>query len=124
MTMENTPTDAEILSCKNVPVKLAAAYLGCSQESVREALKQGHAPFGYALKGEDGIRWSFHISPGRLVGYQNGTLPVMDDTKLIMGMADAVGQVLEMRAQAAAQVLAPGLCKKISDAERRITNES
>ena len=53
---------------KNVPVGVAAKRLGMSAGLVKDALKQGRAPFGFAVEGEDG-KWRFHISAKRLDAY-------------------------------------------------------
>lgn len=64
-------TDGEILNrYANVPVKVAAQYLGWSEAAVREALKQRIAPFGVAVKMEK--EWSFDIPARLLVAYANG----------------------------------------------------
>lgn len=106
------PTDAEILGYDNVPVPVAAAYLGYCVPSLREALQQGIAPFGYAVRGEaDRSKWMPYISPGQLVAYKNGTLPTVDEGKIVAMLADAVEKVLELRSKAALEVLAPGLLK-------------
>lgn len=106
------PTDAEILSYDNVPVPVAAAYLGCGVLTLREALQQGKAPFGYAVRsGLDGGKWMPQISPGQLVAYKNGTLPSVDEGKIVAMLADVVEKVLDLRSRAAVEVLAPGLLK-------------
>lgn len=46
--MKHIPTAAEILTHQpTVPVKIAAAYLGESPQSVRERVKEGTLPVGY-----------------------------------------------------------------------------
>ena len=105
-----TPTDEEILSYDNVPVQVAADYLGYGVVSLREALQQGKAPFGYAVRSrEDGGRWMPQISPGQLVAYKNGTLSTVDESKLIVLLTDAIEKVLALRSKAALEILAPGL---------------
>ena len=51
----------------DVPVPVAAKLLGRPEQFVRNALIQGTAPFGFAVKGEG--RYSFHISPHKLAEY-------------------------------------------------------
>jgi len=51
----------------DVPVAVAAVQLGRPEQFVRNALIQGTAPFGFAVKGEG--RYSFHISPHKLAEY-------------------------------------------------------
>ena len=107
---KRTPTDDEILTYDNVPVPVAAAYLGCGTISLREALQQGVAPFGYSVKGEaDGSKWNPQISPGLLVGYKNGTIPVFKAGNIISLLSAEIEKVLELRSRAALEVLAPGL---------------
>lgn len=52
---------------RDVPVEIAAQLLGKSAQFVRNALIQGTAPFGFAVKGEG--RYSFSISPHKLAEY-------------------------------------------------------
>lgn len=107
---EKTPEDEEILSYDNVPVPVAAAYLGCGVGALRDALQQGRAPFGYAVRsGKDGGKWMPQISPGQLVAFKNGTLPTIDEEKIVAMLTDAVEKVLDLRSRAALEVLAPGL---------------
>ena len=60
-------------SYKNVPVSVAAEMLGVSQPSIREAIKDGRLPIGYAIQ-ITGEKWSFHISPGLLKEYITGSI--------------------------------------------------
>ena len=71
----NIISDQEILSLNNVNPKLAAKYLDVSDLSVYYALQQGVAPYGYAVKNPGG-KYSYHISPGLLVAYKNGTMKI------------------------------------------------
>lgn len=104
------PTDEEILSYDNVPVQTAANYLGYGTSSLRDALQQGRAPFGYAVRSnEDSGKWMPHISPGQLVAYKRGTLPIVDEGRIVAMLTEAVEKVLDLRSRAALEVLAPGL---------------
>jgi hypothetical protein len=69
------PTDEEILAMDNVPVRVAAKYLGAPLLSTYYALQQKAAPYGYAVQNPGG-KWSYHISPGLLVAYKRGTLKI------------------------------------------------
>ena len=62
-------TDVEILSLKEVPVRVAADYLGMTYPMLTWKLQQGEVPFGIARKNRE---WSYHISPQALVKYKNG----------------------------------------------------
>lgn len=103
--MPKIPTDAEIMEYDNVPVPVAAAYLGLGVRSLWSALQQGTAPFGYAVRGEaDGSRWISQISPGLLVGYKNGTIPILTGG-LVSLLSEEIEKVLELRSRAALEVL-------------------
>lgn len=104
MAKRKIDTDAEILSHSNVPVPLAAQYLGCSPETLRESLRQGRAPFGYGIKSEGG-KWAFHISPGLLVAYESGSLQPLNTGQLVEQLVTDVGKVLEARYKGAAKML-------------------
>lgn len=64
----------------NVPVPVAAKYLDKSIPYVYSILQQHIAPFGIATQCNGG-KWSYHISPGGLIAYQEGTgVPRRADT--------------------------------------------
>lgn len=52
---------------KNVPVEVAAKRLGVCPQSVRVALQQGKAPYGYAWMTK--TKYKYHISPKQLDEY-------------------------------------------------------
>lgn len=54
----------------NVPPKIAARYLGVSEQFVYKGLKQGVLPFGTAV--DAGKEWMFNIPIQRLRVYKNG----------------------------------------------------
>lgn len=112
MAKKNVPTDAEIMEYRNVPMLVASAYLGCSRKALSESLLQGRAPFGYATKAGDSSKWTFHISPGLLVSYQNGTMCSLAEGDFIQRTFSEIERVLDLRSQAAIEILAPGLAKK------------
>lgn len=68
-------TTEDIMLYDNVPVSVAAAYLGKTVVSLQCALKSQRCPFGYAVL-MDGGKWSYSISPGMLTAYKNGTMIV------------------------------------------------
>lgn len=68
-----TPTDEDILAYNNVPVELAAKYIGWSSCNVCYALQQERAPFGMAAQTSE-CTWTYNISPGALIGYKHGKL--------------------------------------------------
>jgi len=53
---------------KNVPVTEAAKLLGVSPMFVRIALREGKAPFGFAVR-ITGEQYTYHISPHKLKQY-------------------------------------------------------
>jgi hypothetical protein len=62
-------TEDELLSMRNVPVQVAAEYLGVSPKFIRFGIVQRTLPIGsYVNLG--GTRNTFHISPARLIEYQ------------------------------------------------------
>lgn len=65
-------TDEDILAQDNVPVTMAAQYLGSSTATLYEALQDERVPFGWAVQRNS--RWAYHISPGGLVKYKHGEL--------------------------------------------------
>jgi len=110
---KNTPTEAEILAYDNVPVPIAAAYIGLSPTKVREKLIQGTAPFGFSVKGEGSSNWTYQISPGLLVNYKKGELRMWPQDELIKRLVDEVEDILNLRAKAAVETLCPGLLEVV-----------
>ena len=72
-------TDADILAYDNVPVPIAAQYIGWNANKLYYALQDHQAPFGFVAEREStaracGASWTYNISPGLLVAYKRGTL--------------------------------------------------
>lgn len=70
-------SDDEIMRYSNVPVSVAARYVGCSSCTLHYALQDGRAPFGFASCHENDDAktvWTYNISPGLLVAYKRGTM--------------------------------------------------
>ena len=63
--------ESEIMSFKNVPVRVAAAYLGCSLEFLRTGIESGTLPIGSCVKLSNNRR-TFLISPERLIQFRTG----------------------------------------------------
>lgn len=61
----------EIMSYRNVPVRVAAEYLDVSIEFIRSGIESGVLPFGVCVKGANGRR-SFFISPNKLLEFVKG----------------------------------------------------
>lgn len=72
-------TDADILAYDNVPVPIAAQYIGWNANKLYYALQDHQVPFGFVAEREStaracGASWTYNISPGLLVAYKQGTL--------------------------------------------------
>lgn len=83
------PTDDEIMAYANVPVEIAAKYIGWTGHALRYALQDQRVPFGVATKVTS--QWSYNISPGGLVKYKRGDLPaytLKDLESLVMERAE------------------------------------
>lgn len=88
-------SDQDVLALDNVPVELAARYLGSSTATLYEALQDERAPFGWAVRRNS--HWSYHISPGALVRYKREGLPMYklkDVSEIICG---EVSRLLDQR---------------------------
>ena len=88
---------------RNVPVDMAARYLGMSTATLYEALQDERAPFGFAVHKEK--QWTYQISPGLLVRYQNGELPFYKLNEVTKLMADGVEDILDKRMGAVSRVI-------------------
>ena len=84
------PGDEAILALDNVPVELAATYLGWQPATVRLALREGRAPFGVAIPGEGGDNLIYKISPGGLVQYKRSGVPCVAYETLLGMIRQAV----------------------------------
>nr|DAG38972.1 MAG TPA: hypothetical protein [Caudoviricetes sp.] len=63
------PTDEEVLSYDNVPIAVAARYIGMPEASLRLALREERARhLGFAVQGTGHL--IYNISPGGLVRYK------------------------------------------------------
>lgn len=98
-TTAQTPTDEEIMGYTNVPVDVAAKYIGWSSCNVAYALQQERAPFGCAAKtgiGASGFpTYTYNISPGLLVGYKHGTIQAWHLGELIKFFESRVAGLFE-----------------------------
>lgn len=67
-------TEADIRKYDNVPVDIAAEYLGIYAERLREALKKNQLPtVGVAVTNGKSM---FIISPGGLIAWKTGKTPL------------------------------------------------
>ena len=74
-TAKRPLTDEEIMAYDNVPIDVAARYIGWSSPTIYRALREERAPFGFAVCSEETGTWTYNISTGLLVKYKRGDLP-------------------------------------------------
>ncbi|MEG2679361.1 MAG: hypothetical protein RR949_05415 [Oscillospiraceae bacterium] len=98
-------TDAEILAYDNVPVEVAARYIGWCTSTIYYALQDERAPFGFATHTKNGDSWVYNISPGLLVKYKKGDLPTYKLAEVEKSMVDCVDRLLSQRLQQAVGLL-------------------
>lgn len=88
-------TDEQILAYDNVPVPIAARYIGWTPNKLYYALQDHQVPFGFVAERESekracGASWTYNISPGLLVAYKRGTLVTIPRADLVRLVQDAV----------------------------------
>lgn len=109
-----TPTEQDIMGYSNVPLEVAARYIGWSSITIRKALIQERAPFGVAV--QTGVNdktglpsYAYNISPGLLIKYKSGELNAWKLNQVIKLAADGIEEILDRRLAAAAELVAgPG----------------
>lgn len=121
---DNTPTDEEIMSYTNVPVEVAAKYIGWSSCNVAYALQQERAPFGMAAQTgenpETGFpKYTYNISPGLLVKYKNGELQAWRLNEVLKLAADGYQQVIDAHLAAAAEAMTAGVRREAAKSGRQ-----
>lgn len=104
MMTAQTPTDEDILAYNNVPVDVAAKYIGWSSCNVYRALQQERAPFGMAVQTSE-TTWTYNISPGLLVKYKSGELQAYRLNEVIKLAADGVERIIDSRMEAVAALV-------------------
>lgn len=87
-------TDEQIMAFDNVPVPIAASYIGWSPNKLYYALQDGRAPFGFVCEVESskrvcGASWTYNISPGLLVAYKRGTMAIISRDDIMTMVKDA-----------------------------------
>nr|DAE41147.1 MAG TPA: Pyocin activator protein PrtN [Caudoviricetes sp.] len=98
-TIETPPvTDEDILALDNVPVSLAARYLGSSTATLYEALQDERVPFGWAVQRNS--NWAYHISPGGLVKYKHGELTMYKLRDVSKIICEDVSRLIDQRMEA------------------------
>lgn len=101
-TSERTPTDEEIRTYDNVPVEVAAKYIGWSSCNVAYALQQERAPYGHAaqtgMNEETGFpTYTYNISPGLLIAYKHGELEAWKLGGLVKVLRNEIDSVINQR---------------------------
>ena len=91
------PTEEAILAYNNVPIELAAKFIGWSDITIRYALQEERAPFGMAAQNPKTGTWSYNISPGLLLKYKNGELPAWKLKELSAMLADHAERIIDER---------------------------
>ena len=81
----------------NVPVELAARYIGWSSVTIYYALQDRRAPFGFATQNPKTKTWTYNISPGLLVRYKRGELPAYNLREAMDIVADGVEQIVNAK---------------------------
>ena len=89
------PTDEEILGYNNVPVEVAARYIGASTATLYEALQDERAPFGFAVLRAS--NWSYNISPGGLIRYKREGLPMYKLKDVSEIICEDVNRLIDQR---------------------------
>ena len=97
------PTDEEILNYANVPVTVAATYIGASTATLYEALQDERAPFGFAVRREG--QWAYNISPGALVRYKREGLPMYRLREIQDIAAEGIQRLLDQKQEALRQMV-------------------
>lgn len=94
------PTEEEILAYDNVPVAVACAYINMSCPTMYRALQDERAPFGFASHNPDG-QWTYNISPGALVKYKRGELPLWRLGEVQQVAVEGIERIIDIRIEAA-----------------------
>ena len=97
------PTDDEIMAYANVPVGVAAKYIGWTDHALYYALQDQRVPFGVATKIQ--TQWSYNISPGGLVKYKNGDLPAYTLKDLETMVMDRAEQAWDLKLSGVSKVI-------------------
>ena len=71
--------DDEVRNFKKITLKIAADYLGISQNAVGIGMRNNLLPIGLAIHNEEKDRrfsesWSYHIIAERLIAYNHGNI--------------------------------------------------
>lgn len=101
----DVPSEGDILRYNNVPVELAAKFIGWSDVTIRYALQEERAPFGIAAQNPKTGTWAYNISPGLLIKYKNGELQAYKLKDLSQILADHAERIIETRVGTVSQAI-------------------
>lgn len=90
-------SEEAVLAYDNVPVDVAANFIGWSTSTLYYALQEERAPFGFAVQREGSSSWTYNISPGLLVKYKRGDLPTYKLREVEMLAADGIERIVTER---------------------------
>lgn len=94
------PADEEIAAHSNVPVEVAALYIGWSTPTLYKSLQEQRAPFGFAVQNHKTGTWAYNISPGLLIKYKRGDLPTYRLDEVINLAAEGVERIVNTKLDA------------------------
>lgn len=106
------PTDDEIMSYTNVPVSVAAKYIGWSSPTLYRALQRdeederSRIPFGFAARTHSGV-WTYNITPHALVNYRHKGISIIDDAVLRNIVTECVDRIVNDKLAAIVSQLPP-----------------
>lgn len=99
------PSDAEVLSFDNVPVEVAARYIGMSPPTMYAALQDERVSFGFAVENKQTRTWTYNISPGGLVKYKREGNPIIRLGDLRDLLTDFVGEYIDAKLSGLSKVI-------------------
>lgn len=91
---QSSITEEAILAYDNVPVDVAANFIGWSTSTLYYALQEERAPFGFAVRRAGSSGWTYNISPGLLIKYKRGDLPTYRLREVEMLAADGIERIV------------------------------
>ena len=111
MKKQETPPigEKEILSHSNVPVYLAAQFIGWSTPTLYRALQEQRAPFGFGVQNQETGSWAYNISPGLLVKYKRGDLPTYRLREVEEREVDGIERIVKERLSCLQTILSASL---------------
>jgi len=92
-------TDDEIRNMSKITIKVAADYLGISQNILTLGMRNNVLPIGYAIRNEDRYResWTYAIIPERLIAYNHGKINEVQVESIEKNLTTIINQFDEMK---------------------------